>query len=1049
MKRRVLKLVSKICIVVFTGLFTLIMLGGTIMVENEDAVNSVLKVETQQKIDDPDAANKDLRYFKSAFKSIREVKQNGARYAETMAVEGMTLLKNSDSALPLVKGSKVSLYGSGSAKPLAMANGTAPNNITLLEGLREAGLEVNEQLFDWYVANYSKYGWQKAGGAVGARWYNREAKWEQIDTPAKGAAADMAIFVVVRGGGEGSDCAMTAAKNKDNAAGSDGMNDNYLQLSDGEKDTLMHLKQEKGKSIGKIMVVLNTANVVECDFIDDERYGIDAAMWVGSYGEMGAFALGDLLVGTRNPSGKLSDTFFKKHRLNPVNTNFGMMVHDEKDFDKDGQFDGWTQNASKGRNVVYQEGIYLGYRYTETRYEDFVLKTAKTGNFKYDEVVSYPFGYGLSYTEFEYSDLKVDYVVSTPVTAEKENTYYVSVKVKNVGTKEGKESVQVYLQKPYTDYDKENGIEKSAIDLVGFGKTGLLKPGESQVLKIGFSERELAVYDAYKEKTYILEDGRYYITVGKNAHAAVNNILAKKGKKKSDGMTSDGDASLCYDNNGKDMTFGDKKLYSTALATGNEITNRFDNLDLKIYDKGGPNEGIRYMTRSDWEGTVSYAWDEEEKATFNHVRVKATDKMQADLTHSFKPPKDTIAKNRGKVTFGSKKTSYKLIDLRAYADNDDDPTNDKPIPYNDPMWEDLLDQIPWEEVTNLLSHGFRMTYAVPSIGKPETIDQNGGTGPIQSYYEMANEDIEKSVNQGLGVLTDDPDKKSSPVTYPCNGIVAATFNEELAEYYGKQWGEDSLWAGRAGLYGMGANIHRSAYGGRNFHYYSEDGLLTGKMAAAVARGLRDRGVFPYAKHCFLNEQETFRCGVFTWANEQSVREIYLRAFQIIIEEGYAPTVMTSLNSLGVIFSGQQGFLNSVLRNEFGMTGQAVTDTLGAHNGNFMHSIYYGQDIPDGTISASWFDFAKPDENGNTDYYDYVMAMRESTHRVLYTVVHSNAMNGFSSATRIKKLTPWWKITVSAVQSATGAALALSIALWGVVTFMPNKKKEAFGHEEIG
>ena len=190
MKRRVLKLVSKICITVFTGLFTLIMLGGTIMVENEDAVNSVLRVETQQKIDDPDAANKDLRYFKSAFRSIREVKQNGARYAETMAVEGMTLLKNADSALPLSNGSKVSLYGAGSAKPLAMANGTAPNNITLLEGLTEAGLEVNETLYNWYVANYSKYGWLKAGGAVGARWYNREAKWEQIDTPAKGATGE-------------------------------------------------------------------------------------------------------------------------------------------------------------------------------------------------------------------------------------------------------------------------------------------------------------------------------------------------------------------------------------------------------------------------------------------------------------------------------------------------------------------------------------------------------------------------------------------------------------------------------------------------------------------------------------------------------------------------------------------------------------------------------------------------------------------------------------------------------------------------------------------
>ena len=1044
MNKKLLKLISKIGITVFTALFTLCLLGGTIMIANEDAINSVLDVETQQKVDDPDAANRDLEYYKSAFRSVKEVRANGARYAETIASEGMTLLKNENAALPLSAGNKVSLFGSGSAHTLASAN--AVSDITMLEGLTEAGIDVNEDLYNWYDANYTKYGWQKSGGSVGARWYNNEATWEQIDTDAKTEKADMAIFVITRGGGEGRDCAMTGAKNKDTTT-SDGTKDNYLQLSEGEKDVLRNLKAQKDLGTFKhIMVAFNTANMVECDFVNDPQYGIDAAMWIGVYGDRGAFAFGDLLTGNRTPSGKLSDTFFAKHRLNPVNTNFGMMVGDEMNFDNCGQYDGRVRKVSDGRHAVYQEGIYMGYRYTETRYEDKVMGDKKVGDFDYNEVVSYPFGYGLSYTTFEYSDFDVDYVVATPVTEEKENTYYVSVKVTNTGEVAGKETVQVYLQKPYTQYDRDNGIEKSAVDLVAFDKTKLLQPGDSDVLRIGFSERELACYDSYHEKTYILENGRYYITAAKDAHAAVNNILAKKGKSVADGMTEDGNASLVWDNGGKDLKFDDTKLYSTALATGNQITNQFDNADLKIYDAGGPNGNLKYMTRSDWKGTVSFAWTEDGTPTNNHVKVTATEKMQNDLDISYKAPQDVLEKNPGKVTVGSTETSYNLIDLRAYADDDDDPTNDEPIPYDDPMWEDLIDQIPWNEMVNLLSRGFRMTYAVPSIGKPETIEQNGGTGPIQTYDEMANDDVSKSVNQGLAVRLNDPDKDKSPVVYPCNGLVASTYNLELVEYYGRQWGEDSLWAGRSGLYGMGGNIHRSAYSGRNFHYYSEDGVLTGKMAAATARGMATRGVYPYMKHCFLNDQESFRCGLFTWANEQTIREVYLKAFQIAIEEGGVPTVMTSLNSIGVIFSGQQGFLNNVLRAEFGMTGQAVTDTLGAHNGNFMQSILYGQDFPDGTTSASNFDFAKPDADGNTEYLDFVTAMRESTHRILYTVVHSNAMNNYSSGTRIIKLTPWWKTAVIGAQVVTGVLLGASIVLWGAMFYLELKDSRKKGKE---
>ncbi len=1035
---KILNLAAEICVIVFVFLFGIAMIGGTIMFENEAAVNTVFKAKTQEIYEDPDAANKDSEYFKTAFDSVAEVKANGEVYAETIVAEGATLLKNEKAdgtkALPLAEGATVSLFSTSSVDPIASgtgSSGSSGNTVSLKEGLQEAGLSVNEELWAWYEENLGTYGKVKSGGTVGTTWTIGDAMWSEINTDAKTQKADAAIFVLSRSGGEGIDSTIYGGDTSDFTDG------NYLKLSPTEDDVLKNLKSQKDAgTFGSIIVLMNSANQVQLDFIDDPDYGVDALMWVGTYGEVGAYAIGDLLAGNVNPSGRLSDTFWREHWLNPVHSNYATLI------DTSNNASQWNTNSSSGagiRDIVYQEGIYMGYRYTETRYEDKVLGRANVGDYDYYDVVAYPFGYGLSYSEFTYSDFKVTRNAGSAVSGT-EATYTVSVTVTNAaeadGGVAGKEVVQIYAQKPYTeDYDKVYGIEKASVELVGFGKTKTLEPGESETVEIVINERDLATYDSYHAKTYIIENGTYYLTAGKDAHDAVNNILAVKGKTTKDGMTANGNSALVYS---EDKIY-DAETYSTSAATGAEITNRFDDVDLKLYDGAGDNKDrLVYVSRSDWKGTVKYGLTSDNKRTDTFYNVIYTNEMEEDFDENWNYVVEGNTAHGGEYpTYGSKATSYQLIDLRAFDDGDDDPTNDVPIPYNNELWDDLLDQLTFDETVQLLSCGFRKTNPIDSITKPETIDHNGASGPVQPY----NENSGAGVNRGYAVRKDDPDKAQRPVVYPCNGLVASTFNLELANYYGRQWGEDCLWGGLAGLYGMGVNTHRSPYGGRNFEYYSEDPYLMGMIAAETTKGMATRGAYVYLKHCFLNDQETARCGGFTWANEQSIREIYLKSFQIAIEEGGAQCVMGGLNSLGVKWTGTHGFMNTVLRGEFGMTGHVVTDSYACYNGSYVRGVLNGNDIPDGTLNTGKENFDYVEGGG---YSDMAWAMREAVHRVLYTVVHSNAMNGITSGTRIVTLTPWWVYMVNAIRIVTGVLLGISAAGFGVTLWLikSGKRSEA-------
>lgn len=1013
-KLKLIKTASKATANVFCVLFGVVMTTSVIANANSTMVSTFLGAKTQEIISKNDGERGDVLYHKTDFESIEELKANGEKLCEDIVAEGVVLMKN-NSALPLSGGAQISLFGSGSTNFVFAGGGSSyspsAENVDLKTGLERSGLTVNSALWNWYKANPQYSGMHTSNtSANGANYAVNDAEWHEITTPSKTNRAEAAVFVISRYGTEATDTPL-------NGDTSDMTNGNYLALSPNEKDVLKNLKAQKAAgAFDKIVVLMNSAVQLQCDFLEDGDLEIDALLWVGQPGSTGTYAIGDVLAGNVNPSGKLTDTVWKQHLYNPVYANWGDYAYSSAD--------GAPTKSTK--YVVYQEGIYNGYRYTETRYEDKVLGTANVGSFNYSDVVSYPFGYGLSYTEFSYSDFSVK---------AESGKYTVSLKVTNTGAVAGKDVVEVYLQKPYTDYDRANRIEKASVELAGYAKTGLLNAGASQTVKIEVDEKYFASYDAYGERTYILDGGTYYLTVGRDAHDAVNNILAAKGKTIADGMTSAGDAGFVYS---VEKNF-DGTTYSVS-GTGNEITNQFDNADLNLYD--GQTNSVNYVSRSNWSGTVKLGFSTDGNYTKlnNNEKLTMTAAMKSDAQKAVPTPDDR------EYPIYEANNGISLAMLRAYDDGDKDVTNDKPIPYDDPLWEQLLDQLSWEDTVTLLSNALRSTEAVGgNINKPKTIDGNGALGPVGSYGENG----QVAINR-YSLLYDDPDKGETPPQYPCNSLLGSTYNDELVEELGKAIGEDCLWAGYSGLYGPGANIHRGAYCGRAFEYYSEDGFLSGKICAAEVKGIQSKGVYAYVKHALLNEAETNRGGVCTWANEQTIREIYLRPFEIAIEEGGAYCVMTSFNRIGVKWSGAQGFCNSVLRDEFGMRGFAVSDYWDKGYMSLAAGIMGGNDIPDGTTAsgATVDAIARASELNNyrTGYGEFAWAMREAAHRILFTVAQSNALNGFDSDTIVRLVTPWWQTALLALSSVTGVLAGVGVAgyvaVWCVEKFGKKKREDA-------
>ncbi len=911
-------------------------------------------------------------YFRGDFETVEEMIQYGLDLCRRVEAEGAALLRNENGALPLEDGAKVSCFSTSSVN--LVYGGTGSGNIdastadTLRTALEKSGASVNDTLWSFYTEGPGKDYVRDSGGFTSSAAVG-EAPWSAYTDEVKSSVAeygDAAIVVLSRVGGEGVDLEFQDV--------------NYLALDENERDLLKNLTAMKeAGTLRKIVVLLNTANPLQVDFLTDNAYDVDACLWIGDVGISGINAVADILMGKANPSGSLADTYCYDNYSAPAMANFVPTVYA-------GYAKGDIPDNAK-TYMIYQEGIYVGYKYYETRYEDQVMGTGNAGGYDYSADVAFPFGFGLSYTTFAYSDLEVAY------NAQRQ-TYTLGVTVTNTGGMAGKETVQVYAQTPYTDYDRENGVEKAAVQLAGFGKTQELAPnGGSERLFITVNRRDLAAYDAYGAGTYILDAGDYYLTAAADAHDAVNSILAAKGFTRADGMDADGDPSLTY-------TWTEEQLDANTFslsANGVPIVNRLSQSDPNLYfaQYDSANGSVRWVSRSDWQGTLPS----------EIVKIGLNDQLRRELQDVRYDPAD-----------------YEAVDMPVLgADNGLKLYDMIGLDYDDPQWEELLDQLTFDEMVKLIGDAFHWTMPVKSVEAPGTRDENGPQGLTASLI-------------GSGST------QMAATAFTSEDVMAATFNVELMTEVGKVIGNNCLEAGIACLYGPGNNIHRTPYGGRNFEYYSEDGFLSGRMSAFEVAAIQAKGVHVVMKHFALNDCEQDRIGLGVWLNEQAAREIYLKAFQTPIEEGNGNGVMMAYTRWGTQWSGGSQGLGEILRDEWGCQGMNITD-------NVLTTYVNG---PDGVLAAtSIYDAMMPYvTQGLPKYRDdpvIVAAMREACHHNLYAIANSCGMNGVGRDTTIKLTRPAVITQAMIITCAASFFLLVFAALWvrGVIKLRKTPEYAAY------
>lgn len=809
-----------------------------------------------------------------------------------VAEEGIVLLKN-NGILPLAADSNLNVFGWASTNPCYGGTGSgslsdAYDTVTLLQGLENAGFKLNTELTDFYTAYRAD---RPVVGMWSQDWTLPEplaaSYTDGLLSNAK-AFSDTAMVVITRVGGEGADLPTdvsqvtytdNSADYKDFEAG-----EHYLQLNRTERDMLDLVCS----NFDNVLVVYNGANAMELGFINDYSQ-IKGAIWCPGTGQSGFTALGEIIVGQVNPSAKTSDTFVKDLNATPTANNFGNFLYDNMEEFK------YTQTGFTGKEEVtipsfinYVEGIYVGYKFYET--------AALEGLINYDDVVMYPFGYGLSYTSFTQE--------MGNITEENGNLTF-DVTVTNTGSTAGKDVVEVYYNPPYTN----GGIEKASANLIAFDKTDVLEPGASQTLTISFSKEDMASYDYQNAKAYVLEEGDYIISINSDSH----NVIASR--------TWAVDSTVVYS--------GDSKRSDDAIA----VTNQFD------YAAGE----ITYLSRADQfanyaEATAApatYTLPEDQKAIF----INNSNYNPADYNNDSDVMPATGAKN-----------AIQLTDLRGAS-------------YEDERWEQLLDNMTVSEMDTVIAIGGYQTSAAASVGKLGTVDCDGPA----------------SINNNF--------TGTGSIGFPSAVMIACTWNEDIADAFGQSIGKMADEMNVSGWYAPAMNIHRSAFAGRNFEYYSEDGLLSGKIAASAVRGAEKHGVYAYIKHFAMNDQETNRCSMLcTWSNEQAIREIYLKPFEISVKEGGAKAVMSSFNYIGTHWAGGSSTLcNTVLRDEWGFKGFVLTDYFGVYG--YMNS---DQAIRNGTDAMLVAYDTETNHVKDTASATGVNAMRQACKNVMYTVVNSRA-----------------------------------------------------------
>ena len=979
MKKKNPWLIPTIILLVFSILLTAAI---PVTAYYETMINAALNAQTQKIIP---GENSKIFYW-TDYESEEDLVNNDMAVCRQVEAEGAALLLNKNNALPLAADAKMSLFSQSASDPVLTGTGSAfmatGDAVSLYAALQDSFAPgcVNQELWKFYkTSGYKRVNAALSGGSPDQYRIN-EVPWEKYPEALKATFpqyGDAAIVVLSRSSGEGADLPNSLEALRDYMTDGD-----YLQLCAEERallDNLMQLKQDG--VFKKVIVILNSSSTLQLDFIDD--YDIDALLWVGNLGLNGIPAVADILAGKVNPSGRIVDTFQKDNHAAPAMQNYDAYPYTNAA--ELGLAAAQNNNAlgidkCNQNYVVYQEGIYVGYRYFETRYEDYVLGRGNAGDYDYDKLVAFPFGSGLSYTTFDYSDFKI---------TDQGSTILAEVDVTNTGKVDGKHTVQIYFQSPYTQYDIDNGVEKAAVELCGFDKKEIAA-GKTEHFAIEIRKDDLTSYDSNLAKTYIMDAGDYYFTVASDAHNAVNNILMAKGADTAR-MSGTGDAALTATWTLDEM---DTITYAVSAYTGNAITNLFEDADLNKY-AGAEGQTVTYLCRNDWQGTFP---------TTQSLRV--TDAMWADgLTHNAEERTAIVEKMKTLYWQGATLPesgtggALKAIDFVETR-------------YEDSAWDKLVSQISYGDMLNTIYNGAYNTHALPAINLPATMEADGPTG------------YTKSLMGG-----------SSGMAFTSEDVIAASYSRDLAYLVGKCMAEDMLHSNQnsdstsvAGIYAPGLNIHRSQYLGRHNEYYSEDGWLSGEIAASQVQGMRSKGVMAFAKHFALNDQEQGRYGISVWANEQSIRELYLESFEGAIRGG-AMNVMTSFNRIGVVWSGSHyGLMTGVLRDEWGMEGAAITDmALNAKWMDYRMGVLAGQDIWCGQKGSM----------GTLDGTENDPAISSAVHNamknIVYSVTRTNAMNVGDAV--VLTVTPTWKIALYAL---TGAFYALTAA--GVFLTIRRKKK---------
>ncbi len=971
-------------------------------------------------------------HFVSDYTSLADMIADQTAFTEQVGAEGCVLLKNENAALPLNSSSeKVTLWGMHTDNPIlgGMMGSTAGANPAAGQtsyGIKEAmaakGFDLNQTMIDFYASpdmdpyrmSALFFGTAIPGHSMTPVFTTLAENFNEYkvgETPASAytdavlSSADgtVAVVLITRDSTEASDYYPVM-----NCTDTDDSFERPLALSRNERDMIALAKEHSTK----VIVLLNTSSTMEIEELKQDA-DVDGILWVGQPGTNGFLGVADVLSGAVSPSGKLTDTYSSSTVSSPAMVNFGVYLYTKNSFTDSSVSVGDQGDAY----LVESEGIYQGYKYYETRYEDLILGNGNAGSsegstsgaaWNYASEMSYPFGYGLSYTTFSQTLKSVEVTVGGEGKA--------VVEVTNTGSVAGKDVAELYVQTPYT----AGGLEKSAVQLIGYAKTETLEPNASQELTITFDPRYIASYDETVTKAngtqgaWVLDAGMYYFTIGNGAHNAINNILAHKLGSADTLVSVNGDEVIAPENVQEwNLAAQDVETYSA------NVENALQNMDLNKLIPGA----VEYTTRADWTKGWKPVLD-----------ITPTDDMRIDLSNS----RNALTANGDGVTWGADNG----LTIMNFMQVDENGKYTGALPLDDPKWQQLVEQVTLDEAINFIENAGNGLSRIESINYPANPIQDGPTGiagdQVAGYFIKW---VGGDPNEPTYVAEQDEGAAYMMNVFPTEPVVASTFNQALSLREGEMYGEMSLWSNIPGTLAPGMNLHRVPYCARNHEYYSEDPMVTNLMSTAFCVGGTSKGLMTEPKHFAFNHQEANRTGVSTFMTEQAGRENDLRGFEGPLSSNAAMGVMTSYNRVGAVYSsGHSGLLEQILRKEWNFQGWVVTDMAAAPDYmNWLDSVFHGTSgmlTTSSSTSAGKFGSmaARKDEIAKDTVFQ--QKMQEGLKYYFYATARSNALNGMTEDTTVNYVLTWWQSAIIAAEVVSGALALVFLVLY----LKPNGKK---------